>query len=280
MSGLPTDCLHAASLPVLPPAAGYLLSTLYAPDASIKTMAREIERFPGITARVLAMANSAWSAPLSAVLTLPDACTRLGLHLVRTLSIALAVANVFDPTKCPGFNAERYWVTALLAAEASTQLARGIGRGDVAPTWRCAGLFHNIGLLWLADSQPNGTSTALHGRGGGGLLARLQRALNTDYCQAGAQLAQAWGLPETYVTLIAQHRQPALAGDEFPGAAVVGVGADMAACLYCGESWSPDRMSASVRECVPEAVAEPAWRALASVLEATRTMGRMIATTV
>lgn len=266
-----------ASTPVLAPAAGYLLSTLYADDLSISAMTAQMERFPSIAARLLVVANSAWSAPLTPVTRLQDACARLGLDLVRTLSIAMAMANTFDPSKCRGFDSERYWVTALLAAEGTTRMAQGMHRADDALTWRGAALFHNMGLLWFADRYPEATSAALTSNGDEDLIARMRSTLGIDYCRSGAYLARIWRLPEVYVGIIAHHREPQEAGEHLLAAATVGVATDIASCLYRGEQWTPDRIPECIAGQLAAELADATGQHLSSVLQNTQAMGRTIA---
>lgn len=275
----PPDWLQSASVPVLPPAVGYLLSILYDPDLSIKTLAVEVERFPSIAARVLAVANSPWSSPVTEFTRLPDACARLGLELVRTLSIALAVANTFDPSRCQAFDGERYWATALLAAQGATLLAEGMAQTDAALTWRGAALFHNIGLLWLADRYPQQTAAALRRDTGAGLAPAMRGLLGTDYRQAGAWLARAWTLPAVYRNVIEYHRDPDAAGDHNFAAATVGAAADIASTLYRGDSWAPDGASASMSIRLRPDLTESTYQSLSAALENVRAMGRTIATT-
>lgn len=266
-----------ASTPVLAPAAGYLLSTLYTDDLNISAMTAQMERFPSIAARLLVVANSAWSAPLTPVTRLQDACARLGLDLVRTLSIAMAMANTFDPSKCRGFDSERYWVTALLAAEGTTRLARGMRRNEEALTWRGAALFHNMGLLWFADRYPDATSAALTGNPEVDLIERMRDALGIDYCRSGAYLARIWRLPDVYVDIIAHHREPEAAGDNVLAAATVGVASDIASCLYRNEQWTPDRIPACVAADMDPELADCTGQYLSTVLQNTQSMGRTIA---
>ncbi|MDN5871020.1 MAG: HDOD domain-containing protein [Nitrococcus sp.] len=271
------DWPETASVPVLPPAVGYLLSTLYDEDLSIQSLVTEVERFPSIAGRVLAVANSAWSSPQASITRLPDACVRLGLKLVRTLSIALAVANSFDPLKCQGFDGERHWATALLAAEGATLLANGMGQSEAALTWRSVALLHNIGLLWLADHCPQETSAALLQDTGEGLVAKTQNLMGTDFCSAGAWLARAWGLPEVFPSVIGRQRDPGAAGEHFLAAAAVGIVADMASELFSGDPWTADRVPLDVRAHLRSDLAQSTYQSLSAALEDVQAMGRIIA---
>ncbi|MDN5781469.1 MAG: HDOD domain-containing protein [Luteimonas sp.] len=273
-----SDWLASASVPVVPPAVGFLLSTVDDPRRNIKSVAADVERFPSIAARLLAVANSAWSSPLSAVTRLPDACARLGLNLVRALSVALAVANTFDPSKCRGFDSERYWVSALLAAEGATLLANGMGQIDAALTWRSVALFHNMGLLWLADHRPQATAAALARDTEEGVVSTMQDMMGTDFCHAGALLVRAWGLPEVYPSVIAYQRDPDSAGRHFLAAATVGVAADMASTICRGDAWTADRVPANVAPHLGADLTQSTHQSLTAALQDVRAMGRAIAT--
>jgi len=109
------------------------------------------------------MLSAAWSAPVSEITSLEMACARLGVNVVRSVSIALAIASPFDASRCPTFEGQRFWCTALLNADAAFWLAPlARAAAPVEPqTARTGGLLHNLGLLWLADQLPDATNQAL-----------------------------------------------------------------------------------------------------------------------
>ncbi|RMG33211.1 MAG: HDOD domain-containing protein [Gammaproteobacteria bacterium] len=188
-------------VPVLADGAGYLLQLLSDDDIAFDVLVAEIERFPPIVARLLALANSAWSAPVAPVTSLVTACSRLGLKAVRSAALALAVADPFDPTVCPAFDPRRYWSSALLTAEAAGLLAEGAVQTD-AQSARAAGLLRNIGLLWLADSMPGPTGRALERAAeepGAVLEVLLRESCGLDQLEAGRILAAYWDLPSVFV---------------------------------------------------------------------------------
>ena len=143
------DEMIAERLPVFPPAMPYLLRELDNDELSYTAIAALLERFPTIAVRLISLANSAWSSPVSPIASLPDACARLGLNVVRSVSIAVAIAGPFNPNRCKHFSARRFWTSALLTAECASQLANN----TKVPTQyaRTAGLLHNLGLIWMAE---------------------------------------------------------------------------------------------------------------------------------
>ena len=86
-------------------------------DIAIGNLAQLIESVPVVAARVLAMAGSAYYGSIEAPRSVTDAIVRvLGMTQVRLLVVGFAANAAFKPEKCPGFDPERYWSSALLTA--------------------------------------------------------------------------------------------------------------------------------------------------------------------
>jgi HD-like signal output (HDOD) protein len=193
-----------SNLPVLPPGVSHLFQVLADDKTTYENVAEEIERFPAIAIRVVATANSAWAAPISPITSLRDACSRLGSKLVLSISIALSVSQVFDPSRCPAFKSKKFWVSALLTAEAAYMYAKDTS--DVCPdTARLAGLLHNIGLLWLAENRPMEISDAISISENEtvSFTQTLQEKYNIDLYDVGGYLAASLELPEAIGSTIA-----------------------------------------------------------------------------
>lgn len=202
---------HTLRLPVLPAGATYLMQKLSDDEISFEDLARVIEQFASISARLIALANSAWSGSTKEVTSVEEACTRLGLNVVRSTSIALAISSPFNAARCPAFDPIRYWQDSMLVAEA----AYGLSDSQPLPpelcsqTMRTLGLLHNLGLLWMADSMPQETQAAL-------LLAAEQeisvsqaliQRCGFDYTLAADALCRAWELPDTLTLVLGNFSQ-------------------------------------------------------------------------
>ncbi|MDX2506543.1 MAG: HDOD domain-containing protein [Gammaproteobacteria bacterium] len=242
--------LNSKHLPVLPPGAPYLLKTLTDESIDFHHLARSIERFPTIAARLIALVNSAWSAPVSPLTSLEAACARLGFAVVRSTSIALAVAAPFNPTRCPAFDAQRFWCRALLVADTSSWLAQSAGAGHAPETVRAAGLLHNLGLLLLADQLPDETHQVLqqHNEIADSHLERLLHdRLGFDHCDAGGLLGETWGLPAPLVTAMAHHLKAPESLSLEESSSIVGYAVTMAHAAEQQIPWqAPDSMQASL----------------------------------
>lgn len=265
-------------LPVLPPGLPFLLTALSDEDTGAQDWATALERFPPIAGRVIALANSAWASPRRPITGLPAACALLGLRVVRGVSIALAVAKIFNASRCPGFNARRFWCTALLTAEGAAVLSQERG-GELDPsTMSAAGLLHNLGLLWMADESPEETSAAFRvreGKDAGDLVQALRKTTGTDYCEKGGLLGEAWGLPDALTIAMRHHRTPGYSG---PHAAVVsGVGAvaQMVATLS-RQDGAACAQSAQAYPCVPPAAAAAVFKHLKLKWDPTRELAKSL----
>lgn len=188
-------------VPVLPASVDRLLHAINDESLGYREIAQLIAESPSIALRVLGLANSAWSAPVTPITSLDMACGRLGLGVIRSVAMALVIAEVFNPAACPAFDSRRYWMSALLTAEGAFLIASDI-RDVNADQARTAGLLRTIGLLWLADSHSEATQRALRLKENvptGHLDALLQAECGVGYLAAGETVARHWQLPEEIV---------------------------------------------------------------------------------
>ena len=236
--------LNTDRVPVLPPGVPYLMQTLNDDNLGFRDIAQAIEKLPSIAARLLALANSAWSAPASPVLSLDAACSRLGLRVVRTASIAIAVSQPFNPARCPAFNGRTFWSSALMNADAAFWLAERV-IGEQLSVARTAGLLSNLGLVWMAEALPEQTAEVLSATGDEAPSGELNINL-TDHCglgfdEAGALLAEVWQLPPVLRDAIAHQFDPR---DDAPRLSkIVSAAARMVGATRRGQKWDqPDPM--------------------------------------
>lgn len=232
--------LRNTNLPVLHPGAPYLIRTLSDAEIDMHEIASVIERFPSIAMRILALANSAWSAPVNPIHSLLSACSRIGMDIVRSVSIALTVAAPFDPRRCPSFEAERYWTSAMLSADAAHALATVIAPQEQTDpqSVRTAGLLHNIGLVWMASHLPQEIEAALilkQDQSDLSLSQLLRNNTGLDYATAGAFLGQTWKLPDSIVQSMQHHANDSYRGEEWQTVRLVQHARAMVSILLDGE---------------------------------------------
>ena len=233
--------LSTLQLPSLPAGAPYLLKSLTNETIDFVELASVVEKFPGIAGKLISLVNSAWSAPVSEVTSLEATCSRLGLGVVRSTSIALAISAPFNPVKCPSFDLEYYWCSVLLTAEAASRLvAKSSSKHEFEPaTARAAGLLHNLGLLWLVDRLPGEVDQALimiKNDQAESLQQALAQVLGFDQAQAGGYLGNSWALPESLVSAMTHYSKTDYQGSQCELVATVGLAARVVSAVLKEES--------------------------------------------
>jgi HD-like signal output (HDOD) protein len=144
-------------VPPLPEITQEILTLNTNPFASTASLARIVEKDPGLAAQVMRWANSAMYGRGEST-TVRDAITRvLGFDLVMNLAVGLtAVAPLKVESSGPiGLNA--FWVDAIFCATLCQRIAR-LCKSPHQPQpgiAYMAGLLHNLGLLLFAHLFPN-----------------------------------------------------------------------------------------------------------------------------
>lgn len=288
MSGKSTPALTLKTngqvkLPVLPSGAPSLLKAITDEEIDFSKLAIIIERFPTISARLISLSNSAWSAPACDITSLDMACARLGFSVVRSVGIALSIALHFNPNRCPAFDAEKFWCSSFLSAKAAAELAL-VAKipSDLEPqTVRTAGLLHNLGLLYLADQMPQETGQAINlntATPGLPLKEALRDFCGYDHCEAGGCLGKSWNLPELLVSAMTHHDMPDYDGAMWQSAILVGSANSMVSALYRGKDWSAENLRFE-RLNIKPADGDEIFTKMSAKFEDTRELAKMLFTT-
>ncbi len=216
-----------------------LMQALNEKSLSIKQLAEVIKHYPVISARLLYLANSAWSAPINPITSIEQACSRLGGAMVKSISIALSIASSFDPRKCPRFDTNHYWTTAMLVSEGSGLLvskSQSVGNHEeFEQTAQTAGVLHNLGLLWLAENLPQQTSQALQQADEQQDLSINEALIDyvgSDYCQVGGWLGEQLKFPDTLISAMQNHHNQNYHDSAWELSLLVGSAARMCSAVY------------------------------------------------
>jgi len=233
--------LSTLQLPTLPAGTPFLINSLTNENIDFIELASIVEKFPSIAGKLISLVNSAWSAPASAITSLEATCSRLGFGVVKSTSIALAVATPFNPTNCSSFDAEQFWCSALLTADAASRLvAISSSRNELEPTTaRTAGLLHNLGLLWLVDRLPAEVDQALITAKQNqveSLRQALVHVLGFDQLQAGQHLGRSWGLPEPLLQAMTHYPETSYQGSQSDIVTTVGLAVKLVSAIFKQES--------------------------------------------
>nr|AGC72592.1 HDIG [uncultured bacterium A1Q1_fos_1134] len=206
---------RATELPAFPRIVVEILATLDDPDSSLELLAGHIKHDPVITARILAMANTAASMTrrLSMVRDVFTATSLIGLGRVRETALTTRLGSFV--ANLGGTGATGFWRHSVAVGVCSEELAHHVNLRTPGDLALVAGLLHDIGQLWLARFRPGDyratwDDALAHTHD----IVQAERAhLGIDHAEIGAWLAEHWGLPASIVSAIRHHHD---AGNDEP----------------------------------------------------------------
>lgn len=209
-----------AALPPLPATAQQILTCFGDEFIDVDKVTAVVDGDPGICAKLLGLANSAYFGLAEPVNTIGEAISRvLGVDTVRSLVLAMAIQRSFNSRGCPAFNTERFWKQSLLAAECCKAIASKDDESadDVRDLAYSAGLCHNLGLMALAHLEPTRTNAILRAHQDGGkpdsLADMLMAEFGTDHKMMTAELGRFWSLPAPMLSAYEYRAFPDASGD-------------------------------------------------------------------
>jgi diguanylate cyclase (GGDEF)-like protein len=185
-----------APLPVIPAVATAALHMAQKANVNISSLAALVEQDPLLTARFLAVANSALFYRGFRTASVRDAVMRMGLSESRDILGSIANSSALSQyNEVLSQLSERATLAGKLAFEACKELLL-----PYEPAYLC-GLLHNLGearvlrILAALPTPPEGLS---------GVMSLVEKY----HTQAGAQLAEKWNLHSDIVQACALHHDP------------------------------------------------------------------------
>lgn len=197
------------ALPVVPKVVHTLIQTFEREDVSIDEVARCIGADPGLSAKLLRLANSPYYRTPRRIQGVDDAILLLGFSTVRTLVLGAGLTRAF--TRMEGLDLPSFWRHSLRTAVAARWLAKPLQHSpDLAFT---TGLMHGLGLLVMRAGMPD-LMREMDTRAAPLDEARIEverATLGYAYSDVGAALMTRWHFPEVFATAIRAMPDP-LAG--------------------------------------------------------------------
>ena len=244
--------LHAllacpTALPTMPKVVALLMNELNREEPDLRKVSQLVNTDPGLTTRVLQLANSAFFQLSRRVGSVSEALAVLGLTHIRSLVSVASLSGAFKTV--PGIDLQQFWRYSIDVARVSRSLAGVVHQNQ--GTAFTAGLIHGVGELVMHMGMPDemrpiddvvGPIDPERGR----VEARI---LGYDYGQVGAGLARAWHFPDQIVDAL-QYQLAPFDNDAYePLAGVVHLATWRARCR---EAKLP---AASLNETFPDVVA-------------------------
>lgn len=200
-------------LPTLPEVASKLFQIINAPDTSANEVAELIAKDPGITAKVLRLANSAFYGIPRTITTVQNAVVLLGMKVVHSLVLSVSVGNSFSPKNNEnGLDRRLFWRHSLATAICGRMLAQRVKPSQLMDPEECfcSGLLHDIGKLVLDQYFTEEYVACLEKAKAGSLSLTESESemFGSTHSDVGNWLTSKWELPRDLKAPIILHHKP------------------------------------------------------------------------
>jgi diguanylate cyclase (GGDEF)-like protein len=205
----------ASNFPSPPAIALQIVALASDPEIDVAKVASTISKDPGLTAKVLRVANSPLYAKRRKSENLRQALVALGLNAATTLSLGFSLVTAYKGGKSAGINLGRYWRRSLLGASAARTIGAIQNMRSLEDLFLAA-LLQDIAVLAIDRVQPDFYRAlppdATHAQ----LLAHEKLMIGTDHADVGAWLLRQWKLPESLCATVEASHAPPCAGQSSP----------------------------------------------------------------
>ena len=231
------------SLPTLPDVVARISRMMDDPRVGLHEIGQVIAEDPGLTARVLRIANSAFYGLSEPVLTAEQAAAVVGARSLRNIAMQASLMQRFEHLGgVADFDLQEVWSHAMLSARLSEALAKQARvANDLEPEdYYTCGLLHDVGKVILLEGLGEDYFEILrHARASQHALHLSEEAtLGFTHVHVGSLLAARWKLPEPIATAIQFHHGPMAEVIARPTVAVVAI-ADQIAYRVASDSDQP-----------------------------------------
>jgi putative nucleotidyltransferase with HDIG domain len=203
--------VQLGALPSIPILYQEVVKELENPDVSIKKVGEIISQDPGMAAKILQLANSAFFGRRREVSNISESVSYLGLDRITQLILVLGAFVELHPVDNDPFTLDEIWAHSNSIAMRAKKIAEDqLSSTKTIDDSFTAGLLHDIGKLILASRIPEMYSEAVNKSRTDGtpLWLAEQETYSTTHAEVGAYLLAIWGLPKSIVDAAAYHHNP------------------------------------------------------------------------
>jgi len=174
------------------------------PGASAGDLAGIAMKDPGLTARLLRVANSSYYSPAREISSINQAVVTMGMRAVVAVALTSSIYNMVEGIETT-IDRKRFWRHSLETALACRLLARSVDYEQAEEAF-VAGLLHEIGLLVLEASFTDTYREIWSRVENGEPLVTVETAcLGTDHARVGQFLLDQWRVPSAIGAAVGSH---------------------------------------------------------------------------
>jgi HD-like signal output (HDOD) protein len=198
--------LKGYQLPSFPAVVMQILQKIRSPYSSASDIAQSLSLDPGLSVRLLGIANSAAFSPVNKVENLTQAIALVGMSQLESLVLGVGVAKGIPKKICQWHDPAAFWLTSARRAMLANELALILCPAKESECFTAAFL-QDMALPFLSCHRSEEYEPILkkwHLEGGD--LARLeQEVLEWDHAEVATWICSEWGLPENIALAIKNH---------------------------------------------------------------------------
>ncbi len=192
-------------LPLLPQVLVRIMRLNASSDDYFQELEKLTKEDPPLTVRLLIVANSASSAPVSPIKTIREAITRIGAVNITKLVASLAVQRVFLPSTSEQLDLWRHSMIVALLCEhlAASTPALGLKKEEAY----LVGLLHDIGRFVMFEhaSKELQRVDESHWHSPEALIAADKEVFTFTHSELGYLACKHWGLPREIGQVVRVH---------------------------------------------------------------------------
>ncbi len=198
--------LKGYELPSFPAVVMQILQKIRSPYSSASDIAHTLALDPGISVKVLRIANSAAFSPTKKVNNLTQAIALIGISQLESLVLGVGVAKGMPKQACQWHDPGEFWLASARRAVLASELAKFICPAKESECFTAAFL-QDLALPFLACHRPDEYDPIFqkwHVEGGD-LVEIEQKAVDWDHTEVASWICAEWGMPENIAAAIRGH---------------------------------------------------------------------------
>jgi HD-like signal output (HDOD) protein len=199
---------YLKNLPVFPDVAARVLAMAEdRQEVSFKQLEGTISLDPGLTAKVLKVANSALYARQREIKSLQTAITLLGLKNIRSLVLLVAASSAFAQFTQTRFY-QFFWRHSILSAFFARHIALRAARKEAAEECFVGAVLHDIGQVafFNAGAERYGPVADLLEQGRETVEELETRLYGLNHRELGSSILKKWNFPDLYADMALEHQ--------------------------------------------------------------------------
>ncbi|MBL8415887.1 MAG: HDOD domain-containing protein [Propionivibrio sp.] len=201
--------LLVARLPAMPQILLKLIEQCQSEQVGMAALAELIAKDPGMTGKILGVANSSAYHRSGRKVGLEHSLMALGVDMIKTLVISESVFQVFNNfSHANSTDLRGFWQHSLSAAVMAREIAAKMRYPHTEEAY-LAGLLHDVGRLALLAVAPGEYALNFLAVDDDNLCAVEQRTLSISHPEAGAWLVERWNLDSFLADSVLYHHEPA-----------------------------------------------------------------------